>query len=101
MKNLEPTLLEGFLLCIWDRETIRQQTSAWKRNLLVFLSGVCLELAVMPHLAAWMGYESPGLTWVLTAVLFPLGIVGLYASKYGSDHFVEWLLVLPELKRRT
>jgi hypothetical protein len=100
MKDLGPTLLQGVLLCILDAETIRQQTSAWKRNLLVFLSGVCLEIAAMPQLAAWMGYESPGPAWLLTVALLPLGIVGLYASKYGSDHFVEWLLVMPEPKRR-
>jgi hypothetical protein len=29
-------------------------------------------------------------------LFFALGVVGLYASKFGSDRFVEWLLVVPK-----
>jgi hypothetical protein len=100
MKDLEPSVLEGFLLCIWDSDAIRLQTSAWKRNLLVFLSGVCLEISALPYLADWMGYESVGPAWLLTLVFLPLGLVGLYASKFGNDRFVEWLLIMPKLNDR-
>jgi hypothetical protein len=95
MKDLEPSVLEGFLLCICDPETVRDQTSRWKRNLLVFLSGVCVEVSAVPYLAAWMGYETPALTWVVTSFFLFLGIVGLYASKFGNDRFVERLLLDP------
>ena len=95
MKDLEPSLLQGFLLCVWDPETVRGQTSRWKRNLLVFLSGLCLEIFAVPYLSAWMGYESSGLTWLVTSFFLPLGLVGLYASKFGTDRFVESLLLSP------
>jgi hypothetical protein len=100
MKNLEPSLLQGYLLCIWDSEAIRLQTGQWKRNLLVFMSGVCLEISALPYLAGWMGYEATGPAWILTLVFLPLGLVGLYASKFGNDRFVEWLLVMPQLERK-
>jgi len=51
MKHLEPSLVEGFFLCLWDSEAIRLQRSQWKRNLLVFLSGVCVEISALPYLA--------------------------------------------------
>ena len=95
MKDLQPSLLEGFLLCIWHPEAVRDQTSQWKRNLLVFLSGVCVEVSAVPYLAAWMGYETPALTWIVTSFFLCLGLVGLYASKFGNDRFVEWLLLSP------
>jgi hypothetical protein len=99
MKDLEPSLLKGFLLCIFDAEAVRLQTSQWKRNLLVCVSGVGIEISALPHLSGWMGYASPELAGVLTAVFLPLGLVGLYASKFGSDRLVESLLVVPELTR--
>ena len=95
MKDLEPSVLEGFFLCIWDPETVRDQTSRWKRNLLVFSSGVCVEISAVPYLAVWMGYETPALTWIVTSFFLSLGLVGLYASKFGNDRFVEWLLLSP------
>ena len=97
MKNLEPSLLQGILLCLWDSEAIRLQSSRWKRSLLIFTSGVCLEIAALPHLASWMGYESTVTTWLLSSLFLPLGLVGIYASKFGNDRFVEWLLVVPKL----
>ena len=97
MKNLEPSLLQGILLCLWDSEAIRLQPSRWKRSLLVFTSGVCLEIATLPYLASWMGYESTAPTWILTSLFLPLGLVGIYASKFGNDRFVEWLLIVPKL----
>jgi hypothetical protein len=51
-------------------------------------------------LAGWMGYEATGPAWILTLVFLPLGLVGLYASKFGNDRFVEWLLVMPQLERK-
>jgi hypothetical protein len=97
MKKAEPSLLEGFLLCLWDSEAIRSQTSRWKRSLLVFSSGVCLELAILPCAASWLGYEAAWPAWLLPLIFLPLGIVGLYASKFGDDRMVERLLVLPKL----
>jgi hypothetical protein len=97
MKNLEPSLLKGIFLCLWDSEAIRLQSSRWKRSLLVFTSGVCLEIAALPHLTRWIGYDSTVPTWLLTWFFLPLGLVGIYASKFGNDRFVEWLLVVPKL----
>ena len=97
MKRREPSLLQGFLLCLWDSEAVCLQTSRWKRSLLVFTSGVCLELAALPYAAGWLGYESKGPVWLLTLFFFPLGLIGLYASKFGGDRLVERLLVIPKL----
>jgi hypothetical protein len=96
VKDSEPSLLEGFLLCLWDSEVIRSQASRWKRDLLFFLSGVSLEVSALPSLAGWMGYEFTGPTWILTLVFLPLGLLGFYASKFGDDRLVESLLVLPK-----
>jgi hypothetical protein len=97
MKNPEPGLLEGFLLCLRDSEAILIQTSEWKRNLLFFSSGVCLEISALPLLANWLGYELPWLFWTITSFFFPLGLLGIYASKFGNDRLVERLLVVPKL----
>jgi hypothetical protein len=94
MSYREPSLLKGFFLCIWDSEAVRLQTSQWKRNLLFFLSGVCLEVAAAPYLAGWMGFEPTVPIWLLTVLFFPLGLLGCYASKFGTDRLVEWLLIL-------
>jgi hypothetical protein len=101
VKDSEPSLLQGFFLCLWDSEAIRLQTSRWKRNLLVFLSGVALEVSVLPHVAGWMGYEPAGPAWILTLVFLPLGLLGFYACKFGTDRLVESLLVLPDRDRVT
>jgi hypothetical protein len=93
-------LLAGYLLCIWDAEAVRRQTSQWKRNLLLFMSGVCLEIAAMPYLAAWLRYEAAWPSWILTLVFLPFGVIGLYANKFGNDRFVEFLLVMPKLGRK-
>ena len=93
MKRREPSLLQGFLLCLWDSEAIRLQTSRWKRSLLLFSSGVCLELAAVPYVAGWLGYEI-GPAWLLTLIFLPLGLLGLYASTFGRDSLVERLLVV-------
>jgi hypothetical protein len=100
MKHREPGLIGGFLLCLRDSEAVRLQTSRWKRRLLVFSSGICLELAALPHLAGMLGYESSWHCWLLTAVFAPLGVLGIYASRYGDDRLVERLLVIPELDLR-
>ena len=97
MKDLEPGLLQGFFLCLRDSEAIRLQSSKWKRNLLIFSSGVCLEIAALPYLAAWMGYDSTWHAWLLTGLFLPLGLFGAYASKFGGDRLVEWLLIVPKL----
>ncbi|MBI4522439.1 MAG: hypothetical protein HY695_01360 [Deltaproteobacteria bacterium] len=65
--------------------------------MLVFLSGLCLEIAAMPYLLAWFGRELAGPVWVLSVVFSTLGLVGLYASKFGNDRLVESLLVVPKL----
>jgi len=97
VKTLEPSLLKGLLLCLWDSETICLQSSRWKRSLLVFTSGICIEIAVLPHLAQWSGYESAVPIWLFTTFFFPLGLIGIYASRFGTDRLVEWLLVVPKL----
>ena len=97
MKKREIGLIEGFLLCLCDSHTVRLQTSQWKRGLLVFSSGVCLELAALPLLAVLIGWEFPWFAWLLTAFFGPLGLLGLYASKFGDDRLVESLLVVPKL----
>jgi hypothetical protein len=97
MRHREPSLIRGFFLCLRDSEAVRLQSSRWKRSLLVFSSGVCLEIAALPYLAGLFGYSVLWQGWLLTGVFFPLGLLGLYASKFGDDRFVEWLLVVPKL----
>ena len=94
-------LLQGFFLCLWDSDAIRLQTSQWKRKLLVFVSGLSLEISALPYLAGWMGYESTWPAWLLTWIFLPLGLLGIYASKFGNDLLVESLLVMPKLSRKT
>jgi len=100
MKHREIGLIQGFFLCLRDSETVRQQTSRWKRSLLVFSSGVCLEIAALPFLSGLIGYETSWYGWLLTWLFSPLGLLGLYASKFGDDRFVEKLLVIPKLDLR-
>jgi hypothetical protein len=100
MNRREPSLIHGFLLCLRNSEAVRRQTSRWKRSLLVFSSGVCLEIAALPLLAQLFGYEIAWHAWLLTAVFVPLGLLGLYASKFGDDRLVERLLVIPQLDLR-
>ena len=100
MKHRELGLIQGFFLCLCDSEGVRSQTSRWKRSLLVFSSGVCLEIAALPFLSGLIGCETPWYLWLLTGVFAPLGFVGLYASKYGNDRLVEWLLIIPKLDLR-
>jgi len=97
VKNRELSLIQGFLLCLRDSEAVRLQSSRWKRNLLIFSSGVCLEIALLPLL---VGYNNSWQSWVLPALFVPLGLLGLYASKFGNDRFVERLLVIPKLDLR-
>lgn len=104
MKDLEVKdlmLIEGYLLCLWNSEAVRAQSSQWKRRLLFFMSGVCLEIAALPFLSACLGYESSSTMWLLTLAFLPLGILGFYASRLGSDRFVEFLLLAPRLGPRT
>ena len=100
LKHREIGLIQGFLLCLWDSEAVRLQTSQWKRSLLVFSSGVCLEIAALPCLGGLLGYQTAWHLWILTGLFAPLGLVGLYASKYGHDRLVERLLVIPKLDLR-
>jgi hypothetical protein len=97
LNEREIGLIEGFLLCLCDSGAVRMQTSQWKRELLVFSSGVCLELAALPLVVDLIGWQSPWFTWLLTLFFGPLGLLGLYASKFGNDRLVESLLVIPKL----
>lgn len=97
MKQRELGLIEGFLMCLWDSETVRAQSARWKRSLLLFSSGVGLEIALLPFFGAWMDYVMPWQLWLLTGFFAPLGLLGLYASRFGDDRLVEWLLFLPRL----
>ena len=63
----------------------------------MFSSGVCVDLAALPLLAVLMGWQFPWFLWFLTGFFGPLGLLGLYASKFGDDRLVESLLVLPKL----
>ncbi len=96
MKHHELGLIQGFLLCLWNPEAVRLQTSQWKRSLLVFSSGVCLEIATLPLLGGLLSFETSWPLWLLTWLFAPLGLVGFYASKFGRDRLVEWLLVIPK-----
>jgi hypothetical protein len=93
-------LIQGFLLCLRDSEAVRLQSSRWKRSLLVFSSGVCLEIAALPICAVLAGYDLSWQSWLLSGLFVPLGALGLYASKFGDDRLVEWLLVVPKLDLR-
>jgi len=97
VKQRELGLIEGFLMCLWDSETVRAQSTRWKRSLLLFSSGVCLEIALLAPFGAWMGYEMIWHSWLLTGCFAPLGLLGLYASKFGNERLVDWLLILPKL----
>jgi hypothetical protein len=97
MKRSEPGLLQGFFLCLRDSEAIRLQSSKWKRDLLTFSSGICLEVAAVPYLLGWIGYEATWQAWLLTWLFLPLGVTGAYASIFGGDRLVEWLLIVPKL----
>jgi hypothetical protein len=46
-------------------------------------------------LAAWMGYDATGPAWLVTLFFLPLGLFGLYASRFAKDRLVEWLLIMP------
>ena len=97
LKHRELGLILGFLMCLRDSQTVRLQPSRWKRSLLLFSSGVCLEIAVLPFISGWLGYGTSWQLWLLTCPFGPLGLLGLYASKYGTDRLVERLLVIPKL----
>lgn len=101
MEDFEPSLIEGYLLCLWNSEAIRSQTVQWKRKLLFFMSGVCVEIAALPFLSSLLGYHFSWAAWLLTAVFLPLGVMGFYASKFGSERFVEFLLLAPRMTRKT
>jgi hypothetical protein len=90
-------LIQGFFLCLRDSDAVRSQSSSWKRRLLVFSSGVCLELALLPLL---IGYETSWHGWVLAGLFAPLGLIGLLASRFGDDRLVERLLIIPKLDLR-
>jgi hypothetical protein len=100
LKHRELGLIQGFLLCLRDSEALRLQNSRWKRSLLIFSSGVCLEIAALPFAAGLMGYATSWYFWLLTWLFVPLGLLGLYASRFGGDRLVEWLLVIPKLDLR-
>jgi hypothetical protein len=100
MPHRELGLIEGFFLCLRDSEAVRLQPSRWKRSLLVFSSGVCLEIAALPLFAALTGYDLSWQGWLVSSLFLPLGLVGLYASKFGDDRLVERLLVVPQLDLR-
>jgi len=99
MRDPEPSLLQGFLWCVSDSEAIRAQTNQWKRKLLVFLSIICLAISGLPYLVDWIGYPSTGPGWLVTLLFSLLGFVGLFASRFGNDRFVESLLGVPKLDR--
>lgn len=101
MTDIEPSLLQGFLWCISDSEAIRAQTGQWKRKLLVFLSVICLGISGLPYFVDWIGYPSTGPGWLFTALFSLLGVLGLFASIFGNDRFVESMLGVPKLNRET
>ncbi len=101
MDDFEPSLIEGYLLCLFNAEAIRSQTSQWKRKLLFFMSGVGVEIAAVPFLSWLLGYDFSWMGWLLTAVFLPMGMLGFYASRRGSDRFVEFLLLAPHFSRKS
>lgn len=84
-------------MCLRDSRAVRLQTSRWKRSLLVFSSGICLEIGALPAVAALIRYELTWQVWLLSGVFLTFGLLGLFASKYGDDRFVEQLLVISKL----
>jgi hypothetical protein len=97
LRDRELGLIQGFFLCLRNSDAVRLQNSRWKRKLLVFSSGVCLEFALLPLL---IGYQTSWHGWVLAALFTPLGLIGLFASRFGDDRLVERLLVIPKLDLR-
>lgn len=87
-------------MCLRDSEAVRLQPSRWKRSLLVFSSGVCLEIAAAPWVATLLGHQISWQESVLGWLFLGLGLIGLYASKFGDDRLVERLLVVPKLDLR-
>ena len=100
MERKEIGLIEGFFLCLCDSASVRLQPDRWKRDLLVFSSGVCLEIAATPFLAGLIGSHVSWPVWLVTLLFGPLGLFGLYVSKFGNDRLVELLLVIPKLDLR-
>ncbi|HEY7716807.1 MAG TPA: hypothetical protein VIE90_19990 [Candidatus Binatia bacterium] len=100
MPERELGLIEGFFLCLRDSQAVRLQPSRWKRSLLVFSSGVCLEIGGLPIAAALIGYDMSWQGWLLSWLFLLFGLTGLCASKFGDDRLVEWLLVVPKLDLR-
>ena len=70
-------LMEGFFLCLRDSRAIRVQSSRWKRSLLLFSSGVCLEIAAVPLIAALLGRGLAVEISLLSALFAILGFIGL------------------------
>lgn len=100
MERKEIGLIEGFFLCLCDSASVRIQPDRWKRDLLVFSSGVCLEISATPFLGGLFGSHVPWPVWLVTLLFGPLGLFGLYASKFGNNRLVESLLVVPKLDLR-
>lgn len=65
----------------------------------MFISGACLEVWAVPYLLGCLGYKTTIPVWFFTTLFLPLGLIGLYVSKFGNDRLVEWLLILPNPNR--
>lgn len=100
LEERELGLIEGFLLCLWDADAVRAQSARWKRSLLLFSSGVALEIALLAPVGGWLNCQMTWQVRLLTGIFAPLGLLGLYASKFGDDRLVDWLLILPKFDRR-
>ena len=85
MKHRELGLIQGFLLCLWDSEAVRLQTSQWKEFSWCLAAAFAWRSPRSDFLGGLFGYETSWHLWLLTWLFAPLGLVGLYASKYGHD----------------
>src|ERR1041384_2237130 len=105
MEDFEPSLIEGYLLCLCNAEAIRSQSSQWKRKLLFFMSGVAVEIAAVPFLSSLLGYDFSWAAWLLTAVFLPLGALidfdlKIRLSPFFSSSWLTCFLRLTRFNRR-
>ncbi len=100
LEERELGLIEGFLLCLWDADAVRAQSARWKRSLLLFSSGVALEIALLAPVGRLAELPNDLAGLAPHRDFCAARAFGAYASKFGDDRLVDWLLILPKFDRR-